>query len=189
MATLYPILQIAMVVHGGGGKHTWDVTYAEYYTFNKVRHSPRECMTIADLTPTARNRLQDHLLHNRRHHQDIHMSIPPPYLRSHFKVPSYRQRHLPLPAHSLYFACLILVLFPMLPSAGNVGQDILWQTRPTCQMLVNTDSREYTQCHPRRHGFCPASHTNHRAMERASEQKNEDQIVHRLLNGLVVMCG
>ncbi|KAI4745854.1 hypothetical protein E4T50_03817 [Aureobasidium sp. EXF-12298] len=27
---------IAMVVHGGGGKHTWDVTYAEYYIFNKL---------------------------------------------------------------------------------------------------------------------------------------------------------
>ncbi|KAI4819800.1 hypothetical protein E4T44_10407 [Aureobasidium sp. EXF-8845] len=25
-----------MVVHGGGGKHTWNVTYAEYYTFNKL---------------------------------------------------------------------------------------------------------------------------------------------------------
>ncbi|KAI4717428.1 hypothetical protein E4T48_06380 [Aureobasidium sp. EXF-10727] len=36
MAMLYPILQIAMVVRGGGGKHTWDVTYAEYYTFNKL---------------------------------------------------------------------------------------------------------------------------------------------------------
>jgi hypothetical protein len=40
MAMLYPILQIAMVVHGGAGKHTWDVTYAEYYIFNKVRNSP-----------------------------------------------------------------------------------------------------------------------------------------------------
>ncbi|THV78795.1 hypothetical protein D6D29_07394 [Aureobasidium pullulans] len=27
---------IAMVTHGGGGKHTWDVTYAEYYIFNKL---------------------------------------------------------------------------------------------------------------------------------------------------------
>lgn len=27
-----------MVLCGGGGKHTWDVTYAEYYTFNKVRN-------------------------------------------------------------------------------------------------------------------------------------------------------
>ncbi|KAH0293785.1 hypothetical protein M436DRAFT_71545 [Aureobasidium namibiae CBS 147.97] len=36
MAMLYPILQIAMVAHGGGGKHTWDVTYAEYYIFNKL---------------------------------------------------------------------------------------------------------------------------------------------------------
>lgn len=37
MAILYPTLQIVMVVRGGGGKHTWDVTYAEYYMFNKVR--------------------------------------------------------------------------------------------------------------------------------------------------------
>ncbi|KAI5243437.1 hypothetical protein E4T43_04126 [Aureobasidium subglaciale] len=36
MAILYPILQIAMVTRGGGGKHTWDVTYAEYYIFNKL---------------------------------------------------------------------------------------------------------------------------------------------------------
>ncbi|THZ80272.1 hypothetical protein D6C84_07554 [Aureobasidium pullulans] len=36
MAILYPALQIAMVTHGGGGKHTWDVTYAEYYIFNKL---------------------------------------------------------------------------------------------------------------------------------------------------------
>ncbi|KAH0164812.1 hypothetical protein KCU67_g4982, partial [Aureobasidium melanogenum] len=36
MAILYPTLQIVMVVRGGGGKHTWDVTYAEYYTFNKL---------------------------------------------------------------------------------------------------------------------------------------------------------
>jgi hypothetical protein len=57
MATLYPILQIAMVVHGGGGKHTWDVTYAEYYTFNKVRSSPHEYMIIADSSLTARNSL------------------------------------------------------------------------------------------------------------------------------------
>ena len=41
---IYPILQIAMVVHGGGGKHTWDVTYAEYYVFNKVWKSPRQNM-------------------------------------------------------------------------------------------------------------------------------------------------
>jgi len=41
MAMLYPILQIAMVAHGGGGKHTWDVTYAEYYVFNKVCSLPR----------------------------------------------------------------------------------------------------------------------------------------------------
>jgi hypothetical protein len=45
MAILYPILQIAMVVHGGGGKHTWDVTYAEYYLFNKVRHTQRKNTT------------------------------------------------------------------------------------------------------------------------------------------------
>ncbi|CAD0100069.1 unnamed protein product [Aureobasidium mustum] len=36
MAILYPTLQIAMIVLGGGGKHAWDVTYAEYYTFNKL---------------------------------------------------------------------------------------------------------------------------------------------------------
>ncbi|KAG9858161.1 hypothetical protein KCU68_g806, partial [Aureobasidium melanogenum] len=36
MAILYPTLQIVMVVRGGGGKHTWDVAYAEYYTFNKL---------------------------------------------------------------------------------------------------------------------------------------------------------
>ncbi|KAI5198180.1 hypothetical protein E4T39_06935 [Aureobasidium subglaciale] len=36
MAILYPILQIVMVTRGGGGRHTWDVTYAEYYTFNKL---------------------------------------------------------------------------------------------------------------------------------------------------------
>jgi hypothetical protein len=121
MATLYPILQIAMVVHGGGGKHTWNVTYAEYYTFNKVRSSPHEHMTIADLFAVARNRLQDHLLHNRRHHKNIHLSLPTPYLRGHFQVPSHRQRHFSLPAHSLYFTCLILVLLPMLPSARYVG--------------------------------------------------------------------
>ncbi|GME62570.1 hypothetical protein GTA08_BOTSDO13540 [Neofusicoccum parvum] len=34
MAITYPALQIAMVTHGGGGKHTWDVTYEEYNTFN-----------------------------------------------------------------------------------------------------------------------------------------------------------
>lgn len=132
MATLYPILQIAMVVHGGGGKHTWNVTYAEYYTFNKVRSSPHGYMAIADLTPTARNRLQDHFLHDRRHHQDIHLPLPPSYIRSHFQVPSYRQRHFPLPAHSLYFTCFVLVLLPMLSSARYVGQNILWQTCATC---------------------------------------------------------
>ncbi|KAF2145321.1 uncharacterized protein K452DRAFT_220412 [Aplosporella prunicola CBS 121167] len=34
MAIAYPALQIAMVVYGGGGKHTWDVTYEEYNIFN-----------------------------------------------------------------------------------------------------------------------------------------------------------
>ncbi|KKY13323.1 putative integral membrane protein [Diplodia seriata] len=34
MAIAYPAIQIAMVVHGGGGKHSWDVTYAEYNDFN-----------------------------------------------------------------------------------------------------------------------------------------------------------
>lgn len=87
MAMLYPILQIAMVVHGGGGKHTWDVTYAEYYTFNKVR-SPLTSKHDTLLTEgaTARNRLQDHLLHDRRHHQNIHLPLPPPYIRGLFEV-------------------------------------------------------------------------------------------------------
>lgn len=48
MAILYPALQIAMVVSGGGGKHTWDVTYAEYYTFNKVRDLPHRRRHNAD---------------------------------------------------------------------------------------------------------------------------------------------
>ncbi|KXJ91670.1 hypothetical protein Micbo1qcDRAFT_194737 [Microdochium bolleyi] len=30
---LYPIFQIIMVVKGGGGTHTWDVTYTQYRTF------------------------------------------------------------------------------------------------------------------------------------------------------------
>ncbi|OJD40604.1 uncharacterized protein BKCO1_1000445 [Diplodia corticola] len=34
MAIAYPIIQIAMVEYGGGGKHSWDVTYAEYNDFN-----------------------------------------------------------------------------------------------------------------------------------------------------------
>lgn len=45
MAITYPALQIAMVTHGGGGKHTWDVTYEEYNTFNWVRvpsHSTKQ---------------------------------------------------------------------------------------------------------------------------------------------------
>jgi hypothetical protein len=85
-------------------------------------HSPTsKHMAIADLTPTARDRLQDHLLHNRRHYQDIHLSLPSPYLRSHFQIPSHRQRHFSLPAHSLYFACLILVLLSVLPSTSYVG--------------------------------------------------------------------
>lgn len=36
LAMMYPILQIVMVTHGGGGKHVWDVTYAEYNLFNSV---------------------------------------------------------------------------------------------------------------------------------------------------------
>lgn len=50
MAILYPTLQIAMVANGGGGKHTWDVTYAEYYTFNKVRDSSNRRRHNADHT-------------------------------------------------------------------------------------------------------------------------------------------
>ncbi|KAK0609383.1 hypothetical protein DIS24_g12324 [Lasiodiplodia hormozganensis] len=34
MAIAYPAIQIAMVTHGGGGQHTWDVTYEEYNVFN-----------------------------------------------------------------------------------------------------------------------------------------------------------
>ncbi|KAF2087649.1 hypothetical protein K490DRAFT_73584 [Saccharata proteae CBS 121410] len=34
MAIAYPTIQIVMVTCGGGGKHTWDVTYAEYNIFN-----------------------------------------------------------------------------------------------------------------------------------------------------------
>lgn len=37
MAIAYPAIQIAMVTHGGGGQHTWDVTYEEYNVFNWVR--------------------------------------------------------------------------------------------------------------------------------------------------------
>lgn len=41
MAIAYPGLQIAMIRHGGGGKHAWDVTYAEYNIFNWVSLVPR----------------------------------------------------------------------------------------------------------------------------------------------------
>ncbi|KAF4310885.1 hypothetical protein GTA08_BOTSDO13540 [Botryosphaeria dothidea] len=34
MAITYPALQIAMVIDGGGGRHIWDVTYAQYNLFN-----------------------------------------------------------------------------------------------------------------------------------------------------------
>lgn len=30
-------MQIAMVTHGGVGKHVWDVTYEEIYWFFRVR--------------------------------------------------------------------------------------------------------------------------------------------------------
>lgn len=39
MAITYPALQIAMVIDGGGGRHIWDVTYAQYNLFNWVRPS------------------------------------------------------------------------------------------------------------------------------------------------------
>lgn len=77
----------------------------------------------------------------------------------------------------------------MLTGTRYVGQDILWQTRATCQMLVNTGGREYTQCHPRCHGLCLASYTDCRALERAAEQENKDQAVYRFLDGLLVLRG
>lgn len=53
MAILYPALQIAMVTHGGGGKHTWDVTYAEYYIFNKVGENSYEVKNTTDSTESS----------------------------------------------------------------------------------------------------------------------------------------
>ena len=34
VTVVYPILQICMVVYGGGGKHMCDVTYHEYYIYH-----------------------------------------------------------------------------------------------------------------------------------------------------------
>lgn len=36
LAVAYPVLQIAIVKYGGGGKHMYDVTYHEFYMFNWV---------------------------------------------------------------------------------------------------------------------------------------------------------
>lgn len=137
----------------------------------------------------ARNRLQNHFFHDRRYHQDIHLSFPPPYLRSHIEVSSHRQRHLSLPAHKLHFTRTILVLLPMLACSGHVGQDILRQARAAREVLVNIGCRKYTECNSRRHGLCPASYTDCRALESEAEQDNEDPVVHCVLNGLLVLCG
>ena len=75
----------------------------------------------------------------------------------------------------------------MLSCTGHVGQDILWQTRTTCQMLVDTGGRQHTKCHSRHHGLCLACYTDCRALEREAEQENKDQIIHRLLHGLAVL--
>lgn len=36
MAAAYPAVQIVMVVHGGAGKHIYDVKYTEYYIYKWV---------------------------------------------------------------------------------------------------------------------------------------------------------
>lgn len=77
----------------------------------------------------------------------------------------------------------------MLPGAGNVGQDILWQTRATCEMLVNTGGRKHTQRYPRCYGLCLTSYSHPGALECASEQENKDQIVHSILDGVIILCG
>lgn len=133
--------------------------------------------------------LQDCLFHDRRHHQDIHLPLPPPYDRSHVEVSSHRQRHLSLPAHKLHFTRTILVLLSMLASSSYVGQNILWQTCATCQVLVNIGGREHTKRHSRCHGLRPAPYTYLRALEGTTEQENKDQIVHCVLDGLAILCG
>lgn len=77
----------------------------------------------------------------------------------------------------------------MFTGTRYVGQNILWQTRATRQMLVNTGGREYTQCDSCRHGLRFAPYANCRALERAAEQEDKDQALYRVLDGLLVLRG
>lgn len=77
----------------------------------------------------------------------------------------------------------------MLASSSYVGQNILWQTGATCQVLVNIGGCEHTKRHSRYHGLCPTPYTYLRALEGTTEQENKDQIVHCVLDGLAILCG
>ena len=48
LLTTWPILNIALVYHGGSGRHLYDVTYHEYFIFNWVGQK-----TLQDSTLTA----------------------------------------------------------------------------------------------------------------------------------------
>lgn len=175
MAIAYPSLQIAMVVHGGAGKHIFDVTYEEYYHYKWLANIAQidffVCVGIVKMSITAFN-IRSVPVSERGTFANPLKSDKPVI----DEVADY-QLDLFHPLRNLYPGRVFHQYFPMQSRRRQLRSLDPSKIRPPSEMCWSGSHEHHSPSHQHQSRLLSARRPGHRALESTDVLENEGSSV------------